>query len=57
MAEYGTVTDYEKNGFKTKMFAGFSEISEGMAPYTPPVPISLDTANKNYKVLYAVGYL
>ena len=33
------------------------EISEGMTPYTPPVPISLDMANKNYKVLYAVGYV
>jgi len=95
---------YEKNGFKTKMFAGFSEtsdtvrskiislikqlavkfhlipktmkgkeklkrlffgklqplppeISEDLAPYTPPVPISIDTVNKNYKVLYAVGYV
>ena len=33
------------------------EISEELAPYTPPVPISLDTVNKNYKVLYAVGYV
>ncbi len=32
------------------------EIDEGMAKYTPPVPIS-NMPNKDYKVIYAVGYV
>jgi len=34
-----------------------SEITDGMAEYTPPLPISPDIPNKDYKVIYAVGHV
>jgi hypothetical protein len=33
-----------------------SEVYEGMAPYEPPVEISSDKINRDYKILYAIGY-
>lgn len=33
------------------------EIEDEMCDYTPPVSISEDTINKDYKVIYAVGYV
>ena len=32
-----------------------AEVYEGMAPYDPPVEISADKINKEFKILYAVG--
>lgn len=32
------------------------EIADGMADYTPPVPISHNTPNSHFKVLFAVAY-
>jgi len=31
------------------------EITEGMAPYEPPVEIPADKMNRGFKILYAVG--
>jgi hypothetical protein len=33
------------------------EIKDGMAEYTPPVPIPHDVPNSEYKVIYAVARL
>jgi hypothetical protein len=31
------------------------EVEEGMAEYVPPVPLSSDVSNSQYKVLYAIA--
>ena len=33
------------------------EVSEGIAPYTPPLPISSEIPQSEYKIIYAVGFL
>ena len=33
------------------------EVQENMAEYNAPVPITADSSEKNYKVLYAVSYV
>jgi hypothetical protein len=32
-----------------------NEITEGLADYDPPVEISVDKVNRDFKILYAVG--
>jgi hypothetical protein len=32
------------------------EIDDGMSKYYPPVSIAADALNKDYKVIYALGY-
>lgn len=34
-----------------------NEVKEGLAAYTPPVPIQHDVPNSEYKVIYAVARL
>jgi len=52
--------DYEGKGTTQEVFFGNliplpKEIVEGMCEYSPPMPISNDSPNKQHKVLYAVG--
>ena len=48
-----------KEKFKRIFFGGLvslpAEVEEGMAEYVVPVPISCDSPNFQYKVLYAVA--
>jgi ubiquinone/menaquinone biosynthesis C-methylase UbiE len=49
----------KKEFFKRLFFGSLvsipSEIEEGLAEYIPPVPISFDSSNSQFKVLYAVA--
>lgn len=44
-----------KRLFLGKLLTLPSEVEDGMAEYYPPVPISCDSPNFQYKVLFAVG--
>ncbi len=46
---------YLKRIFIGKLISLPHEITEGMAPYEPPVEIPVDNVNRNFKILYAVG--
>jgi len=46
---------YLKRIFMGKLISLPSEITEGMAPYEPPVEIPVDKATRDYKILYALG--
>jgi hypothetical protein len=49
--------EFLKRIFLGKLILLSPEITEGMAEYTPPVPISNDSPNSEYKVIYAVARL
>ncbi|MBM4308055.1 MAG: hypothetical protein FJ107_04710 [Deltaproteobacteria bacterium] len=46
---------YLKRIFMGKLVPLPHEITEGMAPYEPPVEIPTDEVNRDFKILYAVG--
>jgi len=47
--------EFLKRIFFGKLIPLPSEIKDGMAEYTPPVPIPHDAPNSEYKVIYAVA--
>jgi ubiquinone/menaquinone biosynthesis C-methylase UbiE len=47
--------EFLKRVFFGKLVPLPSEVKDGMAEYAPPVPISLETLNPQYKVLYAIA--
>ena len=49
--------EFLKRIFFGKLISLPLEITDGMAEYTPPVPISCDSPNFHYKVIYAVARL
>lgn len=49
--------EFLKRVFFGKLIPLPPEITDGMAEYTPPVPILNDRPNYEYKVIYAVARL
>ena len=49
--------EFLKRIFMGKLVPLPPEITDGMAEYTPPVPISHTTPNTQYKVVFAIGYV
>jgi hypothetical protein len=49
--------EFLKRIFFGKLIPLAHEITEGMAEYTPPIPIPNDCPNYEYKVIYAVARL
>ena len=49
--------EFLKRIFFGKLIPLPNEITEGMAEYTPPIPIPEDRPNFEYKVIYAVAHL
>jgi hypothetical protein len=49
--------EFLKRIFFGKLISLPPEIQDGMAEYTPPVPIAHDVPNSEYKVIYAVARL
>ncbi len=49
--------EYLKRIFFGKLIPLPPEITDGMAEYTPPVPIPDNSSNYEYKVIYAVARL
>lgn len=47
---------YLKRIFMGKLVPLPTEVYEGMAPYEPPVPISVDKVSKEFKIIYAVAH-
>ena len=59
-AENGGMSSLKARAYLKRIFMGRlvplpPEITEGMAPYEPPVEIPVDKPNKDFKILYAVG--
>jgi hypothetical protein len=46
---------YLKRIFLGKLVPLPHEITEGMAPYEPPVEIPADRVNREFKIIYAIG--
>ena len=46
---------YLKRIFMGKLVSLPDEVYDNMAPYEPPVPISFDKVNKEFKIIYAVA--
>lgn len=46
---------YLKRVFMGRLVPLPNEVYEDMAPYEPPVPISIDKVNKDFKIIYAVA--
>ena len=47
--------EFFKRIFSGRLLSIPSEIEEGMSEYVPPAPISVDSPNSSYKVIYAVA--
>jgi len=44
-----------KRVFMRKLIPLPNDVTEGMAPYEPPVEIPPDRVNRDFKILYAIG--
>jgi hypothetical protein len=49
--------EFLKRIFMGKLVPLPPEIQDGMAEYTPPIPINYNICNVEYKVLFAIGYV
>jgi ubiquinone/menaquinone biosynthesis C-methylase UbiE len=46
---------YLKRIFMGRLVPLPSEITEGMTPYEPPIPVAVSQPNRDYKIIYAVA--